>query len=118
MDRRSPDCSHASLAVLGVEGVGVLDEEAETDRPHLVRILKLHVEVDGVTAVANVVRVLRVGFNALGAESELNPDLLCVKYNGAGLARFDATRDAAQDLEAGEEQDLTPLTPPRLRPID
>src|SRR5437868_3390129 len=72
----------AALAVLGIEAVGVLDQEAEADGAHLVLVLELHVELGAVAAIADVVRVFRVGLcAAVGAEGELEAQLLGVKVD-------------------------------------
>ena len=68
------------LAVLGIQGVGIFDLEAETNGAHLVLVLELHVELGAVAAIADVVRLFSVGFfGAAGSEGELEAQLLRVK---------------------------------------
>ena len=66
----------AMIGGLGRGRVWVLDQKPQTDGPHFVLELKLHVELDRVTAKSDVVR--RIGFVAKG---QLEAKLLGVEIN-------------------------------------
>jgi hypothetical protein len=66
----------APLMILVEERVWIVDQKPQADYPHLVLELKLHVNLDGVTAKSDIVRW--IGFVSKG---QVEPKLLSVERN-------------------------------------
>ena len=69
---------HAALLIFGEESIRIVHQKAQSNGAHLVLVLKLHVELDLVTAESDV-----IGCVGVVLEGELKAKSLGVELDGA-----------------------------------